>query len=360
MVMQRALIFGRGRCCQEKIKEISKTCEIVGFLDNAVKERSIDSRYGLMVYPPNEVSSFSNVKIVCTAHACIDMWKQLRELGVGSENIDFGVNYKEHSFPLEKAGFNNGERLIAEDSEVIYLDKQGNRHVVDSMEDLKKKIRVIYANQNPVIQHISSLSTEPVDREFGMGRGMAVDRYYIETFLAENAKYIHGTVMEIGNDQYTRKYGQNVEKRIILHVNGSSANSIKGNLETGEGIQENMADCLICTQTLQYIFDLRRVFENVHRLLRPEGVALFTVPGIKSLCYPDAFEYGEMWSFTQDSMEKLCAGVSGEYEVKTYGNVKVAVAYLYGLCYEDLKEEDFLYNDPQYPFIIVARMHKTK
>lgn len=359
-MLRRALVFGRERCWKEKMEDICKTYEIVGFLDNAVQEQSIDPRYGLTVYPPEEVCLFQNVNIVCAADACIDMWKQLRELGVSGRNIDFGVNYKNHTSALEKAGFCNGERLIAEDSGVIYQDVEGDGHEIDSMEQLKKTIRNFYAERNPVIRHVSSLSIEPVDRCFGRGRGTPVDRYYIESFLEQNTKYIHGTVMEIGTDQYIKKYGKNVDNKIILHVNGSAADSIKGNLETGEGIHENMADCLICTQTLQYIFDLKKVYENIRMLLRPEGVALFTLPGIKSLCYPDAYEYGEMWSFTKDSVDRLCAGVSNEYEVKTYGNVKTAAAYLYGLCYEDLREEDFSFNDPQYPFIITAKMHNSK
>lgn len=41
-----------------------------------------------------------------------------------------------------------------------------------------------------------------------------------------------------------------------------------------------------------------------------------------------------------------------------FGNVKTVTAYLYGLCVEDMKEEDFAEQDLQYPFIICAKISK--
>ena len=45
-------------------------------------------------------------------------------------------------------------------------------------------------------------------------------------------------------------------------------------------------------------------------------------------------------------------------EVQTYGNVKVAVAMLCGLCQEDLKKEDFEVQDSDYPVIISILLKK--
>lgn len=45
-------------------------------------------------------------------------------------------------------------------------------------------------------------------------------------------------------------------------------------------------------------------------------------------------------------------------DIKTYGNVKIATAFLYGLCQEDLDENDFSYNDKQFPVIITATVKK--
>ena len=38
--------------------------------------------------------------------------------------------------------------------------------------------------------------------------------------------------------------------------------------------------------------------------------------------------------------------------------VKIAVAYLYGLCAQDLNSRDFDYNDEMYPFLLTVRVKR--
>src|SRR6185503_1474005 len=47
----------------------------------------------------------------------------------------------------------------------------------------------------------------PVSRTFGYDRGLPVDRYYIESFLERNRRDIDGRTLEIGDDEYTRRFG---------------------------------------------------------------------------------------------------------------------------------------------------------
>ena len=59
---------------------------------------------------------------------------------------------------------------------------------------------------------------KPISSDYGNSRGLEIDRYYIEKFLAEHADYIHGRVLEIKHNTYTRKYGQDrVTKSDVLH-----------------------------------------------------------------------------------------------------------------------------------------------
>src|SRR5215210_7162112 len=46
----------------------------------------------------------------------------------------------------------------------------------------------------------------PLSRYFGFDRGLPIDRYYIENFLARQAEDIHGRVLEIGDNSYTQRY----------------------------------------------------------------------------------------------------------------------------------------------------------
>ena len=48
---------------------------------------------------------------------------------------------------------------------------------------------------------------DPGVGQLGIGRGLPVDRYYIEQFLARHAGDIRGSVLEVGDDRYTRKFG---------------------------------------------------------------------------------------------------------------------------------------------------------
>ena len=59
-----------------------------------------------------------------------------------------------------------------------------------------------------------------------------------------------------------------------MHVDGWGKNVIKGNLESGEGIEENKYDCAIITQTLMFIYDFTSAVNNIYKMLKPGGVAL--------------------------------------------------------------------------------------
>ena len=42
----------------------------------------------------------------------------------------------------------------------------------------------------------------PISREFGLDRGLPIDRFYMERFLAAHAHHIRGAVLEIGEPTY--------------------------------------------------------------------------------------------------------------------------------------------------------------
>lgn len=358
--MEKIYVFGRGEYFKNKSATFLKEFEIEGFLDNSVAQTDIDGTYGIKVYNPSYVNSLPEYPIYCVATDFIGMWQQLIGLGVADERIRFGVDINPKQSGLEKTAFSHGEKLYSQDNELIYLCGDV-KYRIASIDEFKKIIRDVTRERSKDISSIASLSTSPVSRTFGSDRGTAVDRFYIEKFLKSNSDYIKGTVMEVANNNYTIKFGKdNVTKSIICHVMGWGKDAIKVNFETGEGVRDEMTDCLICTQTLQYIFDLKTAMENIYRMLKPGGVALITVPGIKPLCEYDNNQWGEHWSFTEKSMDKLCSLVCSKenYEVKQYGNVKSATAYLYGVCLEDINEEELEVSDSQFPFIISARIRK--
>lgn len=197
--------------------------------------------------------------------------------------------------------------------------------------------------------------TTPFSRRYGIDRGGAVDRIYIENFLNENKALIKGRVLEVSNNEYTTRYGgSNVIQSDVLHVNDSNLKAtIIADLSKPLDIEEELFDCIIFTQTLQFIFDFKKTIENLYRLLKPGGHLLLTVPGITPIG-KDPFDW--FWSFTTCSMQKIITEQfnAENMEIKSYGNVLVATAFLYGMGRNEIKEEDRIVNDPSYQVIITV------
>lgn len=206
--------------------------------------------------------------------------------------------------------------------------------------------------------------TEPVSRTFGLDRGQAVDRYYIEKFLQERSPLIQGVVLEIGDNLYTRSFGGPYVKRSeVLHaVAGNSKATIVGDLQTGEGLPAEAFDCVILTQTLQCIYDIRAAVQTVHSCLRPGGVVLATGTGISQISRYDIDRWGEYWRFTTLSAKRMFEDVfgSGTVTVKSYGNVLAATALLQGISANELKFTELNVNDKDYEVVIAIEAVKRK
>ena len=203
----------------------------------------------------------------------------------------------------------------------------------------------------------------PVARGF-FDRGRPVDRYYIEQFLEARSEDIRGTVLEVADAAYTRRYGgARVTRSDVLHaVAGNPEATIVGDLASGENIPIECYDCIILTQTLLHIFNVRAAVQNAHRALKPGGVLLVTVPGISQICRPDYDLWGDYWRFTTLSLGRLLGDVFGDprnIRVESYGNVLMALAFLNNLAVHEFRPEELNYRDPDYELLITARAVKA-
>jgi glycosyltransferase involved in cell wall biosynthesis len=201
----------------------------------------------------------------------------------------------------------------------------------------------------------------PVSRRFGFDRGRPVDRKYIESFLERHAKDIQGRVLEVGDAAYTHRFGGNqVLEQDILHVDaGNPAATIVGDLASAEHIPSDTFDCILLTQTLQYIYDVPAAVQTICRILKPGGVLLATFPGITHTGDP-TWQSTWYWSFTNASARRLFAETFGEAQVSVegFGNVLAATAFLYGLGDHELRAEELDHHDPAYEVIIAVRAVK--
>jgi len=189
----------------------------------------------------------------------------------------------------------------------------------------------------------------PVSRCFAMDRGTPIDRYYIEKFLSRHASLIAGDVMEIGGAEYIRKFARDPRSVAVLHAtSGNPQATLVADLTEPDTLPAARIDCLICTQTLNFIFDVGRAIEGMAKLLRPGGVALVTVAGISQISRYDMSRWGDYWRFTDAALRRLFAA-QFDAHIEIYGNVAAAVAFLQGVSVEDLPARAILdETDPDY------------
>jgi SAM-dependent methyltransferase len=200
--------------------------------------------------------------------------------------------------------------------------------------------------------------TTPFSRAFGFDRGQPVDRYYIEQFLTRHATDVRGRVLEVGDAAYTRRFGgARVTRSDVLHVSdGNPDATIVADLARGETIPAAAFDCVILTQTLHLVYDVRAAIATLRRILAPGGVCLITVPGISQID-SGAWRDSWYWSFTTASLRRaLEDGFGRDAQVESFGNVLAATAFLYGLSASELATSELDVTDASYPVTVAARV----
>ncbi len=204
-------------------------------------------------------------------------------------------------------------------------------------------------------------SVSPQSRKFGLDRGSAIDRNFIESFLQANCGDIRKRVLEIGDATYTRKFGSHaVTKSEVLHAQESEIATIVGDLTVPGTLQPDSLDCAILTQTLPFIFDFKAAIRQVYDALSPGGVVLATLPGISQISRYDMDRWGDYWRFTTKSAEVVFGEVFGKtnVQVASFGNVFNCCAFLYGMTVEELTDDELSFVDQDYQLLITVRAIK--
>ncbi len=207
---------------------------------------------------------------------------------------------------------------------------------------------------------------DPIHKDFGFSAGQPIDRFYIDLFLEQHSHDIHGCVLEIADNNYTKRFGGNrVVKSEILHVTENEKATLVGDLVSGKGIPSEAFDCIILTQTLPFIYDVQSAIANCHRALKTDGVLLCTVNGISQISRYDMERWGDFWRFTNLSIEKLLTAhfkpstkVADTVTVTTFGNVLTATSFLFGLPSQELQLKELNHHDEDYQVLIGARAIK--
>ena len=343
-------IWGVGFFYHNNIDNL-KDYKIVGYIDNKLSKETYEYN-GKPIISSDEITD--DMEIIIMVKCFVPLVYELIERGVNKIKIGSWLFPESYQEILLRE---NGNFMVIDDSFVYKFGKE--TRVIRKQDDIVKLYKELIIS-NQIIENFVSMPEKPLCRDFGFSRGTPIDRVYIEKFLEQNKFAIKGDVLEIAENTYTMKYGEDrVDTSHVLHVNGWGENVICGNLETGEGITENRYDVAIITQTLMVIYNLPATVRNIHKLLKSGGVALITVSGISQISRYDAENWGSYWGFHPLAIKKLFeAEFSEDIVIESYGNVKTASALLWGISAEELPKEIFKYNDPQYPVILGIKVKK--
>lgn len=203
--------------------------------------------------------------------------------------------------------------------------------------------------------------TYPVSRDWGNDRGVPLDRYYIDRFLAASARDIRGRVLEIQEANLTEHFGGScVTQSEVLDVDPANPKAtVVADLRGAPRLAPDAYDCIILTQTLHVIDDMRAVLKECARILRPGGVLLATLPAASRVSF-DYGPVGDFWRVTEGGARALFADAwpSHQCEVRGYGNVLAAVAFLEGLAVHELAPAELDVYDPYFPLVVGVRAVK--
>ena len=236
----------------------------------------------------------------------------------------------------------------------------------DFLRTIKRAIK--HSTRVPAVGSVDLGSLDrvsPVSTDWGFDRGTPVDRLYIEGFLESRRADIQGYVLEVANNAYTMRFGgERVAHSDILEnegIEGNDAATLVLDLVNTDQAPENRYDCIICTQTLHLIYDLEAALASLHKMLKPGGTLLLTVPTITQISRWDMDRHGDHWRMTSKAVQRIVQGTfpDSDLDLRAHGNVYAATAFLHGLAVEELDRDKLDYVDPDYEMLITLRVRKS-
>jgi peptidoglycan/xylan/chitin deacetylase (PgdA/CDA1 family)/glycosyltransferase involved in cell wall biosynthesis len=273
--------------------------------------------------------------------------------------------YKKH----EQAIAANGLELIEAKEAFLLSQREYQRTMESRIVDAETRLKVVQDNIDAAAARLAQHGQSRVDRgdfqhpqpisaSWGRDRGTPIDRYYIERFLEAHRTDIRGHVLEVRDSNYTTRFGAAaVTQADVVDVDAANSQAtIVTDLRNASAIASDTYDCLVVTQTLHLIDDIRAAIRECARVLRPGGVLLATVPSIIRVD-DEAGVDGDYWRLTEASARKLFADAFPQdcLEVTTYGNVAAATAFLQGVSLEEISTSEVEHRDPVFPVVVAVR-----
>jgi SAM-dependent methyltransferase len=190
----------------------------------------------------------------------------------------------------------------------------------------------------------------PLEQGWGFSRGTPIDRYYIGNFIRAQAGEVGGRVLEFGGPRYRDFFTPaRIERYDIIDLtNADTRVTIVADIQHAPHIPNATFDCVVCTQVLLLIPDVVAALREIHRILKPGGLLLLTLPQTALTVPRNEFPGGDYWRFTEDSVRWLLRGFS-DVRVTAHGNPLAVFAFANRIVLEDLTPTDLDWTDPRFP-----------
>lgn len=346
----RYLVWGTGTYCKEKIKYIELD-NIIAFVER--KKIVFQENETIL---PEEIVNYQFDKIIVMSNHYLEIIPELIfRWNIEPEKIIPGIACRPYLSKELELMSNNTEIKVNLDGTLLYTYCGNKSFVISKDEDWIQVRDTLCCEKTADI--IRNLSLAPVGKLFGWTRGGSICRYYIDRFLEKHVDKIKGRVLEIGDRTYTKQYEKNVEESYCLHFDQTFLPNEKdfyGDLSNGIGMKKNFYDCIILTQVLNCIKDIRNTPKILIDSLKPNGTLLITVSGLSPISRLDMERWGYFWHFTDSGISSMFETEHTECYTETYGNFKVACAFLSGMSYCELNNKDLDYVDEDFQVFIMA------
>ena len=106
------------------------------------------------------------------------------------------------------------------------------------------------------------------------------------------------------------------------------------------------------------MYDLKNAIKHAHRILKPGGVLLVTVPNTGPS--DGELSHTDYWRFTALGCKRLFGDVFGakQVQVEPYGNFVTCMAGLSGIAAEEIQPEELATFDEKYTQGVCVRAQK--
>jgi len=195
----------------------------------------------------------------------------------------------------------------------------------------------------------------PIRGFMGGGKGKTISRAFVDRFIETNKVLIRGDVLEVGRNVYKSvALPENVISYTCLDMAAFPDVEIVADIQNMPQVETERFDTIICTQVLEHVPNPFEALAELHRILRPGGRLLLTVPFLNNY----HMEPDDYWRFTEYALKHLlrnfsqCAVAS---HGSTYHHVAATLGYIASEVDLNVSERA---GAPKFPVIVSAVAQK--